>query len=112
MQSAPWVRDGERLQVELTAQNFWRGVARFGFMERPDMPALLLQANACGCGLDLHDVTYYVGHETVIPREDHKGVPRLVERLYSFMQRNSAHVSDYFRLPADHVVEIGREIAI
>jgi KUP system potassium uptake protein len=112
MQSVPWVHDGERLTVELTGPKFWRGVARFGFMERPDMPDLLLKANECGCGLDLHDVTYYVGHETVIPREDHKGVPRLVERLYSFMQRNSAHVSDYFRLPAEHVVEIGREIAI
>jgi KUP system potassium uptake protein len=81
-------------------------------MERPDMPDVLHQANACGCGLDLHDVTYYVGHETIIPREDHKGIPRWVERLYAFMQRNSAHVSDYFRLPSDHVVEIGREIAI
>jgi len=28
------------------------------------------------------------------------------------MQRNSAHVSDYFKLPRDRVVEIGREIAI
>jgi len=112
MQSVPWIREAERLTVELAAPNFWRGIARFGFMERPDMPQLLLHANACGCGLDLHDVTYYVGHETVIPREDHKGVPRWVERLYSFMQRNSAHVSDYFRLPADNVVEIGREIAI
>jgi KUP system potassium uptake protein len=112
MQLVPWVHEEERLKVELTAPNFWRGIARFGFMERPDIPQLLLQANACGCGLDLHDVTYYVGHETVVPREDHEGVPRVVERLYSFMQRNSAHVSDYFRLPADHVVEIGREIAI
>ncbi|HEX4160199.1 MAG TPA: KUP/HAK/KT family potassium transporter [Rhizomicrobium sp.] len=112
MQSVPWVHEEDRLTVVLAGPNFWRGVARFGFMERPDMPQLLLQANACGCGLDLHDVTYYVGHETVIAREDHKGVPRWVERLFSFTQRNSAHVSDYFRLPADHVVEIGREIAI
>jgi len=28
------------------------------------------------------------------------------------MERNSAHVTDYFRLPADQVVEIGRQIAI
>jgi KUP system potassium uptake protein len=112
IESIPWIRMSERLTVELIAPDFWRGTARFGFMERPDIPDLLREANACGCGLDLHDVTYYVGHETIIPREDHKGVPRWVERLYAFMQRNSAHVSDYFRLPSDHVVEIGREIAI
>jgi K+ transporter len=28
------------------------------------------------------------------------------------MQRNSAHLTDYFKLPPDAVVEIGRQIAI
>jgi KUP system potassium uptake protein len=112
-QSAPWIRAADRLTVELVAPNFWRAAARFGFMERPDIPALLRQAHAeHGCGVDLDDATYYVGHETVIPREDRKGLPRLVEGLFAFMQRNSAHASDYFRLPSDSTVEIGREIAV
>jgi KUP system potassium uptake protein len=81
-------------------------------MERPDIPALLHHAHGLGCAIDLSDVTYYVGHETVIAREDHKGIPRWVEQMFAFMQRNSSHVSGYFRLPSDHVVEIGREIAI
>ncbi|MGH6876570.1 MAG: potassium transporter Kup [Rhizomicrobium sp.] len=111
-QSVPWIRDADRLSFEKIAPNFWRAVARFGFMERPDMPALLRKAHAHGCGIDPDDATYYVGHETVISREDGKGLPRWIERLFAFMQRNSAHVSDYFRLPAEHVVEIGREIAV
>ena len=28
------------------------------------------------------------------------------------MQRNSVHVSEYFKLPRDAIVEIGREVAI
>jgi KUP system potassium uptake protein len=48
----------------------------------------------------------------VIPRHDGKGLPHLVETLFAYLQRNSMHVSDYFRLPADSVVELGREIAI
>lgn len=111
-QSMPWVRAENRLSVEEVAPDFWRGLARFGFVERPDIPALLREAHARGCRLDPDDLTYYVGHETVIAREDRKGMPRFVERLYAFMQRNSAHASDYFRLPAEHLVEIGREIAI
>ena len=58
------------------------------------------------------DVTYYVGHETVIHRLDGKGLPRVIESMFAYLQRNSAHVSDYFRLPPDSVVELGREIAI
>jgi len=81
-------------------------------MERPDIPAVLERAHAGGCAFDLADVTYYVGHETIIPRDDEKGLPRWVEALFALMQRNSAHVTDYFKLPPDAVVEIGREIAI
>jgi KUP system potassium uptake protein len=39
-------------------------------------------------------------------------VPRWLEQSYAFMQRNALHVTDYFRLPAEAVVEIGREVAI
>lgn len=57
-------------------------------------------------------MTYYVGHETVVPSDGDKGLPRWLEALFAAMQRNSAHVSDYFKLPRDAVVEIGREVAI
>jgi KUP system potassium uptake protein len=53
-----------------------------------------------------------VGHETIVHREDHKGLPRWLQKLFAFMQRNSVHVSDFFRLPPDSVVEIGRQVSI
>jgi KUP system potassium uptake protein len=81
-------------------------------MERPDISALLQQAYERGCAIDLADVTYYVGHETVVPSDDKKGLPRWVEALFAFMQRNSAHLTDYFKLPVESVVEIGREVSI
>jgi KUP system potassium uptake protein len=111
-ESVPRIRRDDRLKVQEVAPGMWRAMARFGFMERPDIPALLRQANTLGCELKLDDVTYYVGHETVIRRADGKGLPRAVESMFAFLQRNSMHVSDYFRLPADSVVELGREIAI
>jgi KUP system potassium uptake protein len=111
-ESIPWIRSGGRLNVEDVAPGMWRATARFGFMERPDVPALLRQANTLGCKLKLDDVTYYVGHETVVRRRDGKGVPRVVEAMFAYLLRNSMQVSDYFRLPADSVVELGREIAI
>jgi len=111
-QSVPWVHQDDCLSIQQIAPNFWRSVAQFGFMDRPDIPELLRKAHAQGCRLDPNDVTYYVGHETVIPREDKKGLPRWIEALFAYMQRNSSHVTDYFRLPSDSVVEIGREIAI
>jgi KUP system potassium uptake protein len=108
----PWVASGNRIAIEEIVPNFWRAEARFGFMERPHIPELLATSKALGCTIDLDDVTYYVGRETVIGREDGKGLPAWQERFFAVMERNAAHVSDFFSLPTDQVVEIGRQVAI
>jgi KUP system potassium uptake protein len=108
----PWVDNASRLTFTEIAPRFWRGAVRYGFMERPDIPALLRQAQANGCGIDISDVTYYVGHETILPKDDGQGLPRWMEAFYALMQRNSVHQSDYFRLPSESLVEIGRQISI
>jgi KUP system potassium uptake protein len=112
IEPTPWATPSERLAFEEIAPNFWRASARYGFMERPDIPTLLREAHQLGCAIELADVTYYVGHETIVPLEGAKALPRWVEALFAAMQRNSAHLTDYFRLPPDSVVEIGREISI
>jgi KUP system potassium uptake protein len=50
--------------------------------------------------------------DQLVPGDDAKALPRVVEALFAFMQRNSAHLTDYFKLPIDAVVEIGREVSI
>ncbi len=111
-ESVPRVRRAERLTFEEIAPNFWRAHARYGFMERPDIPVLLRQAHALGCDIGVEDVTYYVGHETIVHREGRGALPVWLEKQFAFMQRNAVHVSDFFRLPADAVVEIGRQVSI
>jgi KUP system potassium uptake protein len=108
----PWIADEQRVTVEKVGPGMWRAIAHYGFMERPNVPRLVEQLQARGCTFDLADVTYYVGHETVTMRKDGKGLPHWQEALFAAMERNAAHVTDYFNLPSDHVVEIGRQISI
>jgi KUP system potassium uptake protein len=112
IESVPWIADEKRANLAQEAPGFWRAAVRYGFMERPDTPRLLAQLKERGCTIDLADVTYYVGHETVTRRQDGRGLPRWQEELFAFMERNASHVTDYFNLPDDQVVEIGRQIAI
>ena len=81
-------------------------------MEHPDIPDILASCKMKGVGLDLDDVTYYVGSETIIPAEDGQGLPRWQEAMFAAMGRNAARMSDYLHLLYDQVVEIGREIEI
>jgi len=111
-ESVPWTISQSRLSMQEISPGFWRLNARFGFMERPNIPLLISQSKSLGCDVDLSDVTYYVGHETIVPGKGHRRIPRAVEAIYAAMQRNCAQITEYLRLPPDQVVEIGREIAI
>jgi KUP system potassium uptake protein len=110
--STPWVAEDARFSIAEDAPGFWRAVAKYGFMERPDVPRLLKEFSTKGCTVDLSDVTYYVGQETIISREDGNGLPRWLVILFAAMHRNAAHVTDIFNFPRDRVMEIGRQVAI
>jgi KUP system potassium uptake protein len=112
VESVPWIDASGRLATIEIAPNFRRATAHYGFLERPDIPALLREAHEQGCSFDLDDVTYYVARETIVHRSDGKGLPGWQVALFAAMERNALHVSDYFRLPRDNVVEIGRQVAI
>jgi KUP system potassium uptake protein len=111
-ESIPYVTIDQNVTVEELAPQFWRIISHYGFMQRPDVPHILRIAQAKCPTLDLSDLTYYVGIETVVARGDHKRMPRWMEMLFAAMERNATHVTDYLHLPADQVFEVGRQIAL
>jgi KUP system potassium uptake protein len=111
-ESRPRVHWPDLMSIGREGDNFWRVQAHFGFMQRPDIPHLLKEAQQQGCEVRLDDVTYYVGHENILHRERGPALPHWQEVLFAAMVRNASHVTDYFRLPSEQVVEIGRQISI
>jgi KUP system potassium uptake protein len=111
-ESKPRVHWPDLMSVVEEGENFWRVTAHFGFMQRPDIPRLLEEAQQRGCAIWLDDVTYYVGHENILHRRHGPAMPHWQERIFAAMMRNASHVTDYFRLPTEQVVEIGRQISI
>jgi KUP system potassium uptake protein len=110
--SSPRTKPSERIEVARVADKFWRIEARYGFMERPNVLAILDDCRTKGVEMDRDDVTFYIGHEAIIPREDRGGIPRWQEAIFAAIARNSVRITDVLKLPADRVVEIGREVAI
>ncbi len=108
----PHVAEKDRLKVRKIAPRVWRNNVHYGFMEQPDLAALLERARAEGYPVDLSKLTYFIGRETVVRRKDGKGLPWLVVIVFAFMLRNSSEAIDYLHLPRDNVVEIGRQFAI
>ena len=95
----PDVAFADRVDVHEIAPRVWRAHAHFGFMEQPDIPALLQRLQAKGYPLDSANVTYFIGHAGVVPSEDGKELPRLVQSTFAFLLRISSEAVEYFRLP-------------
>ena len=80
-----------------------------GFMEDPDVPESLRLARARGLPLDIDDLTYFLGRETIIVTR-RKGMAIWRERLFVLMARNAVRATAFFRLPPERVVELGVQV--
>jgi KUP system potassium uptake protein len=110
----PRVAESERAMVESIGEGLTRVELRFGYMEQPDVPQGLKAAAAQGA-IELPDpatLTYYTGHETIIPRGRSGAMARWREGLFSLMHRNAQRSGAYFRIPSAQLMEIGVEYEI
>jgi KUP system potassium uptake protein len=114
IEESPRVADEDRAEVFEITEGITRVVLRYGFMQYPTIYAGLTLACKQGklSGIDLSDITYYIGRETIIPREDIPGMWVWRESLFAFLQRNAERTAAFFDVPARQVVEFGTEIEI
>jgi KUP system potassium uptake protein len=109
--SVPRLAPEERIHLAQPVPDFWVASVCYGFMERPDMPDLMRQLAARGCGVVPEKLTYFVGSERVVARE-RGGLPHWVEAIFGFLLRNAMHMPDYLNVPREQLVDLGRQISI
>jgi KUP system potassium uptake protein len=108
----PRVAPADRVEWVQVFEGFARVTVHYGFVEVPDLPAALRDANAKGCPVDLEHAVFFGEHDNVIRRKDRRQPARWWISPFAFMFRNSVRAVDRFNLPADAYVEVGREIEI
>jgi len=107
----PFVGADQRLSVTPLAEGFWRVIARYGFMEQPDVPSVLALAAEQGLPFRQADTTYFLGRETIVSAPT-PGMARWREMLFGVMMRNARPATAYFGLPSNRVVELSAEVEI
>jgi KUP system potassium uptake protein len=110
-QPLPRVADGQRVLVERIGHHFYRVKVFFGFMEEPDVPAALEWCEEQGLELDPSMVSYFLSREILLPTPG-EGMALWRERIFEFMFRNASSAANFFKLPANRVVELGSRIVI
>lgn len=110
----PVVPRDKRAEVTSLSPDIHRVVLRYGFMEDASIPDGLRCAVESGLLASefLDDLTIFIGHETIIPKSDHRGMADWREHVFAFLLRNAERTGSHFYIPTQQLVEVGTEIEI
>jgi KUP system potassium uptake protein len=107
----PTAVDTSRLEVETLFDGFHRVIARYGFMETPDVPEALASSGLHGVEWRDDDTTYYLADLTLIANA-RIGMSAWRDKLFIFLSHNARRATNFFHIPPDRVVEIGIQLEI
>jgi KUP system potassium uptake protein len=107
----PTVPDDERVTVQTLAPGLYRVVARFGFMETPNIITALRAAEEKGLEFKPDETMYVVGRENPVITTG-PGMAIWRKRLFAIMGRNAQMAAVHFGVPAHRVVEIGSQVRL
>jgi KUP system potassium uptake protein len=109
-ETMPTVPVDERIEVTLLGKGFRRVVARYGFMETPDVPAAATAAvRQVGLVIDPEATTFFLGRESVLARGA-GAMGRFAEGLFGYLQRNAVAADRVFQIPPQQVIEVGIQL--
>jgi KUP system potassium uptake protein len=109
---SPHVPPDQQLEIQTLGESFYRILARYGFMEEPDVPQLLKRCGELGLKFDLGQTTFFLGLETLIPSGHKPGMAAWRQKLFVLMARNAQRATKYFRLPPNRVIEVGVQVEL
>jgi KUP system potassium uptake protein len=106
----PYVAAEDRYESDTLGEGVHRVVARYGFMETPDVPKLLRHLEVTtGLRTRPQETSFYLGRETLLPTGNSR-LSSWRKKLFIVMARNAQPATVYFRLPANRVLELGAQI--
>ncbi len=110
-EEVPRVAADKKLEVDLLDAGFVQVVAHVGYQEDVDVEAILKSCEMRGMHVEPMLTSYFLSRENVIPT-DMPGMALWREYLFVWMYKNGARASDFFRIPANRVVELGTQVEI
>jgi len=111
VEDKPYVTKGNRLLIKEMGKNFYRVKVFYGFMETPDIPDALELCAARGLSFDMMSTSFFISRALIVP-SPHPGMMEWRERLFLVLSKNAMNAADFFKIPANRVIEMGTRIEI
>ncbi|RAZ47608.1 potassium transporter Kup [Polynucleobacter paneuropaeus] len=108
----PYVDDDQRLTLKELGPNIYVVRAVYGFKETPDSNQILdLLESQFDLKIDKMNTSFFLSRDTIIPTSL-PGMAIWREVIFAWMYQNAGRQSDFFKIPANRVVELGAKVEI
>jgi KUP system potassium uptake protein len=98
--------------VDEVGDGLWHVVARFGFLEIPDLRQALLRTHRLAATIDFDKAMFIGTRDLVVGKRQNPGLRSWRMMLFAFLYRNSVKLVDRFNLEPANAIEIARQIEI
>jgi len=110
--AVPYVDPAKRLVIKTIGDDIHTAVVDFGFKETPAVDEIVRSVGErLGIVFEDMETSFFITRATVVP-SPLPGMAMWRESLFAWMQHNSAKPSDFFRIPANRLVELGSKVEI
>jgi KUP system potassium uptake protein len=110
-ETTPRVPVAQRYEIEKLSNDFYAVTLRFGFMERPRVPAALALMRKAGYKFDIMTTSFFLGRRTLKPAAN-SGMPQWQDRMFIMLAKQASSAPDFFAIPSDRVVELGAQMKV
>ena len=107
----PRVPESRRVEVERLGKGFYSVIARYGFMEQPDVPAALRACRPHGIAYDEMETSFFLGRETLVPANRSK-LGRWRRDFFISLSHSASATKAFFRIPPNRAIELGNQIQV
>jgi KUP system potassium uptake protein len=100
-----------RTHVEQVSTDFWRVTVNYGYMDTPNVPLALSKCREQGVKFDIMSTSFFLGRRN-LRADPRSGMPLWQDRLYIMLTRGASDATEFFRIPAGRVVELGTQVLV
>jgi KUP system potassium uptake protein len=111
-ESTPRIAGPTCTVVDNVGEGLWHLVARFGFLEIPDLRHALLKTRGLPADIDFDKALFVGTRDLAVSRRENASLRGWRLALFAFLYRNSVKIVDRFNLEPSNVIEIARQIEI
>lgn len=111
VEDKPYVTKGNRLLINELGNGFYRVKLFYGFMETPDIPAALELCGQAGLPFDMMTTSFFISRAMIVIGNKN-GMMKWRGRLFLALSKNAMNAADFFKIPANRVIEMGTRIEI